>query len=56
MKYEFIIIVDDYFFLLKGLSDFLFEKGYNVVGSGNNGREVFNFINKLKLDIVILDI
>ena len=56
MKQESIIIADDHPLLLKGLSDFLLEKGYNVVGSGNNGREAFNLINKLKPDIAILDI
>ena len=56
MKNESIIIADDHPLLLKGLSDFLLEKGYNVVGSGTNGREAFNLINKLKPDIAILDI
>lgn len=56
MKNESIIIADDHPLLLKGLSDFLLEKGYNVVGSGTNGREAFNLINKLQPDIAILDI
>lgn len=56
MKNESIIIADDHPLLLKGLSDFLLEKGYNVIGSGNNGREAFNLINKLHPDIAILDI
>lgn len=56
MKSSSIIIADDHPLLLKGLSDFLIEKGYNLVGSGNNGREAFNLINKLRPDIAILDI
>ncbi|MEZ4857583.1 MAG: response regulator transcription factor [Flavobacteriaceae bacterium] len=56
MKNDSIIIADDHPLLLKGLSDFLLEKGYNVVGSGQNGREAYNLINKLQPDIAILDI
>ena len=56
MKNESIIIADDHPLLLKGLSDFLIERGYNVIGSGCNGREAFNLINKLQPDIAILDI
>ncbi|MEZ4874842.1 MAG: response regulator transcription factor [Flavobacteriaceae bacterium] len=56
MKKESIIIADDHPLLLKGLSDFLLERGYNVVGSGQNGREAFNLINKLEPEIAILDI
>ncbi len=51
-----IIIADDHPLLLKGLSDFIIEKGYNLIGGGNDGREAFNLINKLKPDIAILDI
>ncbi len=51
-----IIIADDHPLLLKGLSDFLLEKGYNLVGSGNDGREASNLILKEKPDIAILDI
>ncbi len=51
-----IIIADDHPLLLKGLSDFLSEKGYNLVGSGNNGREAYNLITKTNPDIAILDI
>ncbi len=51
-----IIIADDHPLLLKGLSDFLIEKGYNLIGSGNNGREAYNLITKKKPDIAILDI
>ena len=56
MKHHSIIIADDHPLLLKGLSDFLIEKGYNVVGSGVDGREAYNLIAKLEPDIAILDI
>ena len=56
MKSKSIIIADDHPLLLKGLSDFLIEKGYNLIGRADNGREAFNLINKLKPDIAILDI
>lgn len=56
MSSKSIIIADDHPLLLKGLTDFLIEKGYNLVGSGGNGREAFNLINKLRPDIAILDI
>lgn len=51
-----IIIADDHPLLLKGLSDFLIEKGYNLIGSGNDGREAYNLIVKKNPDIAILDI
>lgn len=56
MKNRSIITADDHPLLLKGLNDFLIEKGYNIVGSGSNGREAYNLITKLKPDIAILDI
>ncbi len=56
MRKESIIIADDHPLLLKGLSDFLIEKKYNLVGSGNNGREAYNLIAKLQPSIAILDI
>ena len=51
-----IIIADDHPLLLKGLSDFLIEKGYNLLGSGRDGREAYNLITQKKPDIAILDI
>ena len=51
-----IITADDHPLLLKGLNDFLLEKKYNLIGSGNNGREAYNLITKMKPDIAILDI
>lgn len=51
-----IIIADDHPLLLKGLSDFLIEKEYNLVGSGKDGREAYNLIVREQPDIAILDI
>ncbi len=51
-----IITADDHPLLLKGLNDFLLEKKFNVIGSGNNGKEAYNLIVKEKPDIAILDI
>lgn len=51
-----IIIADDHPLLLKGLSDFLIEKGFNLLGSGKDGREAYNLIIHNEPDIAILDI
>ncbi len=51
-----IIIADDHPLLLKGLSDFLGEKGYNLIGSGKDGREAYNLIIQKRPEIAILDI
>lgn len=51
-----IIIADDHPLLLKGLSDFLIQKNYNLIGSGNDGREAYNLIVKENPDIAIIDI
>ena len=56
MKGQSIITADDHPLLLKGLNDFLIEKGYNIIGSGINGKEAYNLIVKLKPEIAILDI
>ena len=56
MKRQSIIIADDHPLLLKGLNDYLSEKNYNIVGSGNDGREAYNLITRLEPDIAILDI
>ncbi|PKA83179.1 LuxR family two component transcriptional regulator [Ulvibacter sp. MAR_2010_11] len=55
-KKETIITADDHPLLLKGLNDFLLEKNFNIIGSGNNGREAYNLITKLNPDIAIIDI
>jgi DNA-binding NarL/FixJ family response regulator len=51
-----IITADDHPLLLKGLNDFLIEKKYNLIGSGNDGREAYNLILKESPDIAIIDI
>ena len=56
MKKATIITADDHPLLLKGLNDFLLERGYNIIGSGNNGREAYNLIVKENPNIAILDI
>jgi len=56
MKNKSIITADDHPLLLKGLNDFLLEKNYKVIGSGNNGEEAYNLIVKENPDIAILDI
>jgi DNA-binding NarL/FixJ family response regulator len=56
MKNPTIITADDHPLLLKGLNDFLTEKKYNLIGSGNNGQEAYDLIIKENPDIAILDI
>jgi len=51
-----IIIADDHPLMLRGLSDFLTSKGFNIIGSATNGNEAYNQIVKHKPDIAILDI
>lgn len=51
-----IIIADDHPLILKGLNDFLIEKGYNVIASAKNGKEAFTLINAHQPEIAILDI
>jgi len=56
MKNLKILLADDHPLLLKGLSDFLKEQGYNVVYSAADGLEAYNNIIKLAPDLAILDI
>lgn len=56
MNQNSIIIADDHPLLLKGLSDFLIERGYNVIGRANDGQEAYELIENLKPDIAVLDI
>lgn len=56
MKNPTIITADDHPLLLKGLNDFLIEKKFNLIGSGNNGKEAYDLITKENPDIAILDI
>lgn len=51
-----IVIADDHPIILKGLSEFLLENGYEVAGMGSNGREALDLIKKNKPGIAILDI
>lgn len=51
-----IITADDHPLLLKGLNDLLIEKGFNLIGSGHDGREAYNLIVQKQPDIAILDI
>ena len=56
MKANSIIIADDHPLLLKGLHDFLVERGYNIIGSAKDGKEAYRLIVTLEPDIAILDI
>lgn len=51
-----IVIADDHPLLLRGLSDFLKSKGFNIVGVAEDGNSAYNMIIKLKPDLAILDI
>ncbi|WP_142784894.1 response regulator [Changchengzhania lutea] len=51
-----IVIADDHPLLLRGLSGFLTSKGYNIIGSAEDGNAAYKLIVTLKPDIAILDI
>lgn len=51
-----IIIADDHPLILKGLQDFLTEKGFNVIDAAKDGKEALKLILKHDPDIAILDI
>lgn len=51
-----IVIADDHPLMLRGLSDFLNSKGFNIVGSAADGNTAYNLIVKHKPQIAILDI
>lgn len=51
-----IVIADDHPLMLRGLSDFIASKGYNIIGKAEDGKTAYNLIVKLKPDIAILDI
>ena len=51
-----IITADDHPLILKGLNDYLQERGYNIVGSAGDGQSAYNLIIERKPDIAILDI
>ena len=51
-----ILIADDHPLILKGLYDFLIEKGYNIIASAQNGNDAYELIKEKKPEIAILDI
>jgi DNA-binding NarL/FixJ family response regulator len=51
-----ILIADDHPLVLKGLQDFLLEKGYKVICSETNGKHAYDSILKNRPDIAVLDI
>jgi len=51
-----IVIADDHPLMLRGLSDFISSKGFNIIGSAEDGQTAYNLIVKLKPDLALLDI
>lgn len=51
-----IVIADDHPLMLRGLTDFLTSKNFNIKGSAPDGNAAYNLIVKHKPDIAILDI
>ncbi|MEC3905872.1 response regulator transcription factor [Tamlana sp. 2201CG12-4] len=51
-----IVIADDHPLMLRGLTDFLTSRGFNIVGSAEDGNTAYSLIVKLKPKIAILDI
>lgn len=51
-----IVIADDHPLMLRGLTDFLTSKGFNIVGSATDGNSAYSLIVKLKPQIAVLDI
>ena len=51
-----IVIADDHPLMLRGLTDFLTNKGFNTIGSAKDGKAAYNLIIKLEPEIAILDI
>lgn len=51
-----IVIADDHPLMLRGLTDFLLSKNFNIIGSATDGNSAYNLIVKLKPEIAILDI
>lgn len=50
-----IIIADDHPILLKGLSDFLSDLGYDILGTANDGLSALTLIAQFSPDLAILD-
>ncbi len=52
-----IILGEDHMITRQGIRRLLEdEKGFTIVGEGNNGEEVVRLVNELKPDVVIMDI
>lgn len=51
-----ILVVDDTIFMRKMLSDILVKDGHEIVGEAENAREAVNAFEKLKPDLVTMDI
>ena len=51
-----ILIVDDAAFMRMMLSDILVEKGYNIVGEAEDGKEALRLYKELEPDLVTMDI
>ncbi|PXW83560.1 response regulator receiver domain-containing protein, partial [Pseudogracilibacillus auburnensis] len=52
-----VLLVDDHLVVLKGLKFFLdTQKDIEIVGSATNGKEALAKIEKLKPDIVLMDL
>lgn len=51
-----IVIADDHPLMLRGLTDFLTSKNFNIIGSAQDGNSAYSLIVKHKPDIAILDI
>ena len=50
------IVVDDDFDTVEVFSEYLELKGINVVGKGYNGKDAVDLYQKLKPDVVFLDV
>ncbi|KAF6243375.1 response regulator [Nitrosopumilus sp. b1] len=51
-----VILIDDDIDTTEIFSEYLTIKGFNVVGVGHNGKEAAQLYQKLKPDVVVLDI
>lgn len=51
-----LVIADDHPLILKGLSNFLTEKNYTILGSAKDGKEALKLILKHQPDVAVLDI
>lgn len=51
-----VVLVDDHPLFLDGLRNMLLARGVQVVGTGRNGQEAIELVNRLRPDILLLDI